>query len=190
MKNLLYLGPENSRIINHLSLEGYNVTIIEDKPSIELFLQNEYYLSFGYRYIIPIQILNKIENPIVNIHISYLPWNRGADPNIWSFLDDTPKGVSIHRIEQGTDTGAIYMQNEIIFEKKDTLRTSYDKLIKLAEDMFLFKGTDILKGKIVPVNQNLKMGTSHKSYDKEPYLALFSKGYDTPVERLVGKGEI
>ena len=27
----------------------------------------------------------------INMHISYLPWNRGFSPNIWSFIDNTPK---------------------------------------------------------------------------------------------------
>ncbi len=27
---------------------------------------------------------------IINLHISYLPWNKGAYPNVWSFIDETP----------------------------------------------------------------------------------------------------
>lgn len=190
MNRLLYLGPENLRITHYLKLKGYDITRIEYEASLELFLKYDYYISFGYRYIISEEILNKIKNPVINIHVSYLPWNRGADPNIWSFLEDTHKGVSIHRIEKGTDTGAIYLQKEIFFEKHDTLRTSYDKLIKLAEDMFLLYGNDILKGYIIPKAQKVELGTYHKSSDKEPYLRFLTEGYDTPIENLIGKGVI
>ena len=38
------------------------------------------------------------------MHISYLPFNRGAHPNYWSFKDNSPKGVTIHFIDNGIDT--------------------------------------------------------------------------------------
>ena len=63
------------------------------------------------------------------MHISLLPWNRGYHPNIWSFLEDTPKGVTIHYINEGIDTGDIIVQKEIVIdEDKETLKSSYEIL--------------------------------------------------------------
>ena len=59
------------------------------------------------------RVLNNIIIPIVNLHISYLPWNRGAHPNFWSFFDATPTGVSIHLIDKGIDTGPIIVQKKV-----------------------------------------------------------------------------
>jgi len=68
-------------------------------------------------------------NRAINLHPSLLPWNRGAHSNFWSFLEDTPKGVTIHIIDEGIDTGDILLQKKIKFDQsKETLRSSYGRL--------------------------------------------------------------
>ena len=54
--------------------------------------------------------------------MSYLPYNRGAHPNFWSFVNNTVKGVTIHEIDQGIDTGKIILQKSIKFDLKKNLR--------------------------------------------------------------------
>ena len=56
-------------------------------------------ITFNYRYLLKKKIIEKLERPAINLHISYLPFNRGSHPNFWSFIEKTPKGVSIHEIE-------------------------------------------------------------------------------------------
>ena len=72
-------------------------------------------ISYNYKYIITKDIIAHYPNKIINLHISYLPWNRGAYPNVWSILKNTPKGVSIHLIDQSIDTGDILFQKEVFF---------------------------------------------------------------------------
>jgi methionyl-tRNA formyltransferase len=108
-----------------------NVTIWNDKLKAELIRDNGigFIISYCYRYIIRKEILDLLPNRVINCHISLLPWNRGADPNIWSFIDDTPSGFSIHYVDEGLDTGDIIMQKGITFDKqKDTLRSAYHML--------------------------------------------------------------
>ena len=38
-------------------------------------------VSYGYRHILRQSHIDQFER-IVNMHIAYLPWNRGADPNL------------------------------------------------------------------------------------------------------------
>ena len=59
-------------------------------------------------------MLDQINYRAINLHISYLPWNRGADPNLWSAVG-MPKGVTIHYINDGFDTGDILFQKAILF---------------------------------------------------------------------------
>ena len=73
---------------------------------------NDLIVSFGYRHILRSDFINKCGCPIANLHISYLPFNRGAHPNFWSFYDDTPSGVSIYLIDEGIDTGPILFQKK------------------------------------------------------------------------------
>ena len=65
----------------------------------------------------------------VNLHVSYLPWNRGADPNFWSIVEGTPKGITIHKMNYALDKGDIIIQQPIQeFPDTETLETSYNHL--------------------------------------------------------------
>ncbi len=65
---------------------------------------------------------------VVNLHPGYLPWNRGSDPNLWSWIDNTPKGVTIHYVDEGVDTGDLIAQRLVEFEAHETLASSYQRL--------------------------------------------------------------
>jgi methionyl-tRNA formyltransferase len=124
----------------------------------------------------------------VNLHISYLPWNRGADPNLWSFLEDSPKGVTVHYMDEGVDTGDIIAQKKIEFAKEEeqTLSSTYNILKKEIEGLFEKVWPDIVNGSAKRVRQPGK-GSSHKLADKKPYMHLLDKGWNTPVANLKGK---
>ena len=66
----------------------------------------DFIISYGYRHILKKDLIEMFPRKIANLHISLLPWNRGADPNLWSFLEDTPKGVTIHYIDCSVDTAS------------------------------------------------------------------------------------
>jgi len=83
-------------------------------------------VSYRYKYIIPPQVLADFHPKFrLNLHISYLPWNKGADPNLWSFIDNTLKGVTIHSLDNGLDTGDIAFQKRMFFSPNDTLATMF-----------------------------------------------------------------
>ena len=122
----------------------------------------------------------------MNFHISLLPWNRGADPNLWSFLEDTPKGVSIHYIDDGIDTGDILAQREVPHQREDTLRTSYDRLSETMLTLFKEVWPTLRAGMITAFPQP-REGSFHRLRDKVPYEHLLTKGWDTPVADIIGK---
>lgn len=104
-------------------------------------------VSYNYKYIIPEDIIEYANCRIINMHISLLPWNRGSSPNLWSFVDDTPKGVTIHELTKGLDKGAIIYQREVSFDmKKDTLESSYNKLNEEIAKLFKEHFDELLQG--------------------------------------------
>ncbi|WP_431029191.1 formyltransferase family protein [Lysinibacillus sp. LZ02] len=184
--NILYLGPKREEFINKLKLFGDNFVVLDNKLSTDFVISNKFDLviSYGYRYIISEEIINIMKNKIINLHISYLPWNRGADPNFWSFLENTKKGVSIHLIDEGIDTGDILIQKEVTFTDNDTLRTSYNKLSIAIEALFIEHWSKIRLGKYIPIKQNLNEGSIHFSKDKQLYTYLLTDGWDTPIIKI------
>ncbi len=156
--NILLLGEKCNLINNILLSKGHNTNICTDKVSIENTSYFDFIISFGYRYIISKDIIDIFPNKIINLHISLLPYNRGADPNLWSYLEDTPKGVTIHYIDENLDTGNIIVQKEIKDNiQHDTLKTSYDRLIN--EIIILFENNidNILNGNIKSFPQSYKV---------------------------------
>ena len=79
-----------------------------------------------------------MQGQIFNLHISLLPYNREASPNFFSFIENTPKGVTIHQIDEGLDMGPILSLKELFFDElKETFASGYEKLI--LEIQMLFK---------------------------------------------------
>lgn len=100
-------------------------------------LNPELVISYNYSYMISRECIDAVHGNIINMHISLLPWNRGASPNIWSFIDDTPKGVTIHMLSAGLDEGDILFQEEAHFDPLiETFQTTYTKLNERIVDLF------------------------------------------------------
>lgn len=185
---LLLLGPRRPELINYLSSfrdEVLNTDLPLLKKS-EYLPGIDFIISYGYRHILKKEVLDIFPQKAINLHISLLPWNRGADPNLWSFLEDTPKGVTIHYLDAGVDTGEILAQKEVDYRPGDTLRTSYERLTKVIEDLFRQTWPLIRRGRLNSFPQ-LKGGSYHRKADREEFNHLLVDGWDTPVINLIGK---
>ncbi len=188
--NILLLGEKSSLILDKIHSLGHDTFVTCGKISADMVKGYEYIISFGYRYIITEDIINMFPDKIINLHISYLPYNKGSDPNLWSYLEDTPKGVTIHYIDKGIDSGRIILQKKVVDADNDTLKTSYDRLINEIVLLFNNNISNLLHNNIKPVKQTAK-GSIHYFKDKEKYLFLLEKkGYDTLVKDIKGKAVI
>ena len=129
---------------------------IENKLTPEAMEQMapSFIISFNYRHMIPEEVLRRMPGRVINLHTSLLPYNRGSSPNFFSFLCDTPKGVTIHLVDRGLDTGDILCQREISFdEEKETFASSYDRLLLEVKELFRENWEKIKRGDVVPRRQ-------------------------------------
>lgn len=176
-------------------LEKNNCSVIEQTDPIDLELlgrsQVDFAISYRFRHIIRKPIIEHLGGNIINLHISLLPWNQGADPNLWSFLENTPKGITIHYIDEGIDTGDIIAQKELFFdENKETLATSYEKLNHEIIELFIKVWPLIMNGKSLRRKQPTG-GTYHETSDKKPFDQLIAdRGWKTPVKHLIGRASV
>jgi len=195
---ILFLGDKDSPLVSYLEQIGENVLSMTEKVTANFIDVHhpEFIISYGYRYIITQEILDRYANRAINLHISFLPWNKGADPNFWSFIENTPKGVTIHYLDSGIDTGDIIAQKQVEFSKYDTLRISYYKLHDEIQKLFRDKWTDIRAGTCKRNKQSdvyiamqphhyIDPATSyHKLADKQQLNFLLIHGWDTPIAIL------
>ncbi len=132
-------------------------------------LAPSYVISYNYRYIVKQDVIDYMEGRIINLHTSYLPYNRGSSPNFFSFMENTPKGVTIHKLEAGLDTGAVLVQRELEFdEEKETFASSYAALAEAMEELFMSNWEDIKNGSCAAVPQTGE-GTYHTMADLQAY---------------------
>lgn len=130
-------------------------------------LRPRFIVSFNYRHIIPPEVLEMMPGRVINLHTSLLPYNRGSSPNFFSFLDDTPKGVTIHLMDQGLDTGDILCQRELFFdEEKETFESSYSRLLEELKELFRENWEAVREGRLAPVKQEAA-GTCHRLRELE-----------------------
>jgi len=179
--NILYLGYPNNPIHLFLKTKG---TVYQTQEKINFNIdQFDWVVSYGYSHIIKQDMIDKAKNPIINLHISYLPFNKGADPNFWSWLENTLKGVTIHQIDKGIDTGDILIQKEVKFKGDETLSSSYEILKEEIENLFIKSFDNIIKGCILPKKQNGK-GTFHLKKDLNKYKYLLTQDWNTPINQI------
>lgn len=184
---ILVLSPYPEQLLPALSIPGDEIVVSTATPAE--WPDADFIVSYGYRTIIDKLTLLKYKSRIINLHISALPWNRGADPNFWSWFDETPKGVSIHEVDEGIDTGPVYGVSQIRFKPDHTLRSSYDVLQRTAALFFFSMWPQIRTGDIEPKPQ-IHNGSYHRSADKNKFFSSLPNGFDTPVTEVERIGRI
>jgi len=181
---LLLLGYPQCKLLDYLN-KHYLVTQTEEKIKLEDTINFDFIISFGYKHIISKNITEHFKNKIVNLHISYLPYNKGYHPNFWSFIDNTPKGVTIHLINDKIDDGEILIQKEVQFSKnEDTLLKTYNRLIEEIQDLFIQNCYNILNQKLKPFPQQGK-GTFYFQKDIDNYLYLLNNQWNTKINYIM-----
>lgn len=102
----------------------------------------------------------------VNVHNSYLPWNRGAHACTWAIVDQTPHGATMHWMDEGIDTGDILYQERVEIEPTDTAHSLYQKTADAEVRVFTVGMELILAGNLRRYPQP-KHNTCHKKKDFE-----------------------
>ena len=168
-KKILFLGykKKDTKLISFLRRK--KILVIENGQktlSSKKLKSFDLIISFGYKKIIKKNILKNLARLPVNLHISYLPYNKGSHPNYWSFKDRTPSGISIHEIDAGIDTGKIIFRKRINFKlKKDlTFNQTYWFLRQNIEKLFIRNFKSILEKKY-KLTKIYNKGTFHKKKD-------------------------
>lgn len=162
---VLFLGysEEKTTLINDLI--NINCEVWHTEEKIKSTSGFDLAISYGYRHILKKEIIESSAAPIINLHISYLPWNRGAHPNFWSFYDSTPSGVSIHLIDENIDTGPILYQKYVNFSGDEkTFSQTYSRLILEIEQLFK-ENIEYIAAKTFVATPQRRKGSYHSASD-------------------------
>jgi len=170
MKKILFLGYKKNQTCLIQELKDHPKVSFVKQISRPINLKDtinyDIIISFGYRHIINKKIIKYYKKNIINLHLSYLPYNKGSYPNVWSFLTNTPSGITIHKVSERVDEGDIIFRKKINFnikrnKKKLTFYNTYNFLFKEIEKLFISKINSILNENFKSKKQ-IGKGTFHK----------------------------
>lgn len=182
MTHVLLLGDPALSLIPAIERAGDTFDTHSDviEGSVFMGLDYSHLISYGYRHKIRETVLNSYPRRAINLHMSYLPWNRGAHPNFWSWIDNTPKGVTLHFMDNGIDTGPIIARRSVALNGAMTFRTSYNALHDAALSLFSDAWPLIRSSDVGAEPQDQSAGSRHLVKDLDP--RWLPNGWDTPIE--------
>jgi methionyl-tRNA formyltransferase len=110
-------------------------------------------VAFGR--ILPPEILKLPPMGCLNVHASLLPKYRGAAPIAWAIIRGEKKtGVSTMKMDEGLDTGAVYLEAETEILPEDTAGTLGARLSVLGGELLLKTIDGLRNGLLTPVPQD------------------------------------
>ena len=161
-KNIPVYQPESLRNEEILdTLEKYNPELI---------------VVAAYGQILPKYILDYPKFGCINVHGSILPKYRGSAPIQWALINGEPEtGVTIMRMDTGTDTGDILAISKVKINPNDTSGILFEKLSYLGADLLINTIRKLKDDEINFIKQDQNKATYAPMITKEMCKVDFSK---------------
>lgn len=160
-----WLCDRDGVFVHSLLTTEEQLRVVED-------VQPDYVVSCGYRHIVPESVLEIPSEGCLNLHPAYLPYNRGANPNVWSIVEGTPAGVTLHYMDAGLDTGDVIARREVATTFSDTGKDLYERLEDAQVELFTDTWPDVVAGEHSVTEQSETDGTYHRTSDFEELCQL------------------
>jgi methionyl-tRNA formyltransferase len=92
----------------------------------------------AYGKILPRAVLEALPRGCINVHGSLLPKYRGAAPVQWAVIHgDAETGVAIMQLDEGMDTGPVYLERRVAVGPEETGGELLDRLAPIGAEALL-----------------------------------------------------
>jgi len=109
------------------------------------------------------RVLSIPEHGFINTHPSLLPHNRGKHYNFWAIVEQAPFGVTLHKVDEGVDTGDVVAQALIPYGWEDTGKSLYEKASAATIELVRQEYERLRSLKYPSVKQSLDSGSFHRA---------------------------
>ena len=139
--------------------------VVSRKSQLPLLerLEPDYAVSCGFGHVVPERYLDAPREAFLNLHLSYLPHNRGVYPNLWTVVEDIPVGVTIHHMAPRVDTGDILVQDTVEATFSDTAQSVTELTGRKLLALFAEAWPEIVSGRLSGTPQDPQEGSFHHS---------------------------
>jgi methionyl-tRNA formyltransferase len=138
-----YCIEHNIKVFKGNPRNNKSISFLKNVGEIDLIF------SINYLFIIEKEIIEYPRLYSLNIHGSILPKYRGRTPHVWAIINGEEKtGVTVHKIDQGVDTGDILLQKEVEIKRDETGADILEKYNSLYPEL---------------INETIKMVVNNKT---------------------------
>lgn len=132
----------------------------EDLDGLPRRARPDLILSFYYREMIPMRILEGAPRGALNVHGSLLPKLRGRAPLNWALVEGEARtGVTLHHMVKAPDAGDIVAQRGWDIGPRDTAKTLFDRAVSEAKILLSEIWPKILDGSAPRIPQDASKAT-------------------------------
>ena len=147
-------------------------------------IQPDAIIVVGYGRIVPPWMLALPRHGNINLHGSLLPKYRGAAPIQWAIAEgEKVSGVTSMLLNEGLDTGDIFLQRELAIAPDDTAITYGQRLAAVGADLMVETLRKLETGTIKPQPQDQARASLAPILKKEDAQADFS----SPAQRIYNR---
>jgi methionyl-tRNA formyltransferase len=143
------------------------IAMLTEQNQLDLIQKQEpdLVVSVGFDYLVPSEVLDVPSEGALNLHPSFLPYNRGKSPNVWPLIEGTPAGVTLHYMNTEFDTGDIIAQRKVETDFSDTGKELHERLEEAQFDLITDVWPEIEAGEIERTPQEDSAGNYHSKAD-------------------------
>jgi len=186
-RGMKQLSSEVKRLATQHNLPVYQPATLRDPGVLEHIrsFDADAMVVAAYGLILPRSVIDAFQYGCINIHASLLPRWRGAAPIQHALLaGDNETGISIMRMDEGLDTGPVYLMQAIPITSNDTGGSLHDKLAQLGAHTIGRALADIMSGKLQPHPQPAEGATyAHKITREQARIQWTRPAYE--IERAI-----
>jgi methionyl-tRNA formyltransferase len=156
--------------VHELHLPVYEPKSLKADETRELIraLAPDLIVVVAYGKILPSWLLQFPKYGCVNLHGSLLPRYRGAAPVHWAIANGEPKtGVCTMLLDEGLDTGAVFLCDETEIGSDETTPELYDRLAAMGAPLVVKTSEGIIAGTLKPKPQDDSQATFAPILKKE-----------------------
>ena len=91
----------------------------------------------GFMQILSKNFISKWQNRIINIHPSYLPKNKGLNPQKQVIDEQAPfTGCTVHFVNEKVDSGKIILQEKVKVMQNDNVQSLSDRILQKEHEIY------------------------------------------------------
>jgi len=150
-------GPPVKKRALDLRLQVHQPSSLKTDETRRLFetVAADMIVVVAYGKIIPGWLLRLPKHGCINLHGSLLPKYRGAAPVHWAVANgDEKTGVCTMLLDEGLDTGAVYLCEETPIAPEETVAELYNRLAAIGAPLLVRTLSGILNGTLGPAPQD------------------------------------